>query len=85
MSVEALQADYTPNNIPIVLTIPECARAYHLSPYALRRWVNTGELKAVRSGKKIFINTSVLNEFLQGGGQCEPIGSYGGIRVIKER
>ncbi len=80
-----LQTAAAPDNIPVVLTIPECAKAYNLPPYALRRWVKTGALKAVRSGKKIFINTDVLNKFLQGGGEYAQEGNYGSIRVINER
>ena len=74
---------YSPNahTIPIVLTIPEAAAAYNLPPYTLRRWVKTGELKAVRSGRKIFINSGVLNDFLQGtpAAQAE---DYGKIRAV---
>ena len=69
------------DNIPIVLTIPEAAAAYNLPPYTLRRWVKTGELKAVRSGRKVFINSAVLNEFLRGGISA-PIPAAGGIRRV---
>lgn len=70
------------NNIPIVLTIPEAAAAYNLPPYTLRRWVKTGELKAVRSGRKVFINSAVLNEFLRGGLSATVPVAQGDIRKV---
>lgn len=73
-----------PGKVPVVLTIPQCAKVYNLSPYTLRRWVKTGVLNAIRSGKKIFINTDTLNNFLSSGGGLEPV-NHNGIRIIKER
>ena len=70
-----------PDNIPVVYSIPQCAAAYNLPAYALRRWIKEGKLKAVRSGRKIFINTDVLNSFLASGGMFEPVS--GGIRQVK--
>lgn len=71
------------DKIPTVLSIPQCAAAYNLPPYALRRWIKEGKIKTVLSGRKMFINTNLLNDFLAGGGIVEPVN--GGIRIITEQ
>ena len=77
-----VQSSAIPNRIPTVLSIPQCAAAYNLPPYTLRRWIKEGKLKVIRSGRKMFVNTGVLNDFLASGGMFEP-GNIGIRRVAK--
>lgn len=37
-----------------------------VSEYALRLWIRTGALPAVRSGNKILVNMETLHRFLSG-------------------
>ncbi len=46
-----------------MLTIAE---TYGISQYAVRKWVNSGSLPAVRIGKKFLINEQVIEKFLKG-------------------
>lgn len=75
------QTIQNPGNIPVVYSLPQCAKAYNLPPYALRRWIKEGKLKAIHSGRKIFINADTLNTFLSGSGAAESVNN--GIRIIK--
>lgn len=43
------------------------SEGYHVTEYALRKWVHNGELPSVRSGKKFFIVYSQVIEFLTTG------------------
>lgn len=49
-----------------MLTIAETAANYGISQYAVRKWVNSGALPAVRIGKKFLINEQVIESFLKG-------------------
>lgn len=49
-----------------MLTIAETAETYGISQYAVRKWVNSGSLPAVRIGKKFLINEQVIEKFLKG-------------------
>jgi excisionase family DNA binding protein len=51
---------------PHMMTLPEAAQAFGLPLYAIRRWVKSGELKAVYAGKKAFVNEAILRAFLSG-------------------
>ena len=49
----------------VMLGIKEIPLKYQgLTEHAVRRWVNSGELPSIRTGKKILIAESVLCEFL---------------------
>lgn len=43
-----------------MLTIAETATNFGVSQYAVRKWVNEGELPAVRIGKKYLLNEQVV-------------------------
>ena len=53
-------------------TIAETAENYSVSQYAVRKWVNSGSLPAVRIGKKFLINEQVIESFLKGEFRHEP-------------
>ena len=58
------------SGLPKVGTIAQAAKDFSLPPYAIRTWVRSGTLPAVRSGRKIFINYNALAAFLEG--SCLP-------------
>lgn len=70
-----------PDNIPVVYSIPQLAAVSGLPLHAIRRWIKEGKFPVVRSGRKIFINLDVFNNFLTSGCMFEPVS--GGIRQVK--
>lgn len=60
------------NNIPKMMTIPEIARTGLLPEHALRVMVKRGEIPAVYSGAKAFINYDNLIAKLSQMGSVEP-------------
>jgi excisionase family DNA binding protein len=56
-----------------MLTILEAAKKYSIAVHALRIWVKSGELPAVRCGKKYLIADMRLRDFLlNGNNQTKP-------------
>jgi excisionase family DNA binding protein len=56
-----------------MLTIVEAAEKYGLAVHAVRCWVKSGELPAVKCGKKYLIADMRLHEFLLiGNNQAKP-------------
>ena len=67
-----------------MLSIKETAAKYNIAVHALRVWVKTGELPAVRCGKKHLICESIFRDFLLRGNnqpKLEPV-QYGKIRQL---
>ena len=65
-----------------MLTIAETATNFGISQYAVRKWVNEGELPAVRIGKKYLLNEQVVENFLKG--ECAaPSGEKSDVYEIK--
>jgi len=65
-------------------TIPEAAGAYGVAVHAVRGWVKSGALPAVKAGKKFLICDIVLRDFLMRGTNDmppEPI-EFGKIRRL---
>lgn len=70
-------------DIPRMLTIKEAAKETGLAEYHIRRLCKTGEIVAVRTGKKILVNITKLCEYLNTthAGSPEPV-EYGKIRRV---
>jgi len=51
---------------PEMLTINEAAKKSGLATYALRRWVKSGDLPTVSTGRKVLIAADNLQRFLLG-------------------
>ncbi len=47
-----------------LFTIPEVARMFQVSTKTVRRWIDTGELRAHRLGRQWRIGTSEVERFL---------------------
>lgn len=67
-----------------MLTIAETAANYGISQYAVRKWVNSGSLPAVRIGKKFLINEQVIENFLKGENKSNPVSSGNTVVEIKK-
>ncbi len=46
-------------------TIPETAKALHVTPQTIRAYIKKGKIKSQRIGRPIFITETNLREFLQ--------------------
>ncbi len=53
-------------HIPTMRTIAETAEIFHLPVHFVRQKVNSGEVVAVRAGKKFLVNVEKFAEFLNG-------------------
>jgi len=52
-------------------TIPEVAKALHVTPQTVRAYIKQGKIKSQRIGRPILITENNLKEFLQG--STEPV------------
>ncbi len=52
------------NRLPVMITVKEAAKATGLAEYYLRKLCITGQIKAVKNGKKYYINEASLCDFL---------------------
>lgn len=70
-------------DIPRMLTIKEAAKETGLAEYHIRRLCKTGEIVAVRTGKKFLLNMDRFIEYLNTthAGGPEPV-EYGKIRRV---
>ena len=67
-----------------MLTIKEAALSYGVAVWAIRTWVNTGQLPAVKTGRKFLIAAQNIENFLmQGNNQSADAENTGGMRRIK--
>ena len=67
-----------------MLTVSEAAQKYGVAVFAVRRWIKTGDLPAVFTGKRALIADSNLQQFLLNGSKqpaTEPL-QHGKIRKI---
>ncbi|MCL1882849.1 MAG: helix-turn-helix domain-containing protein [Defluviitaleaceae bacterium] len=48
-------------------SIVEAANAYGIPVYALRRWINCGDIPACRSGRKYLVTAQNIESFLLNG------------------
>ncbi len=71
------------NSIPRMMTIPEIAKTGLLPEHALRVMVKNGDIPAVYSGAKAFINFDNLCQKLSQMGAVEP--SKKAINIIETR
>lgn len=51
---------------PHICTVDQLSAETNISAYTIRRWVKSGELKHIRSGRKYLINYDVFMSFLEG-------------------
>lgn len=56
-----------PLKIPTMLTIKETAELFKLPTYFVRQKVNSGEVVAVRAGRKFLVNAEKFAEYLNVG------------------
>ena len=56
-------------NLPVMATIKEAAKAVNLSPYCIRQFVlkRNKNIKFIKTGRKYLINLNSLIEFLNNG------------------
>lgn len=52
------------NKIPEMLTVKDTAKKFGLSEYLIRTKAKSGEIVAVRIGKKLLINSDKFSEYL---------------------
>ena len=71
------------NSIPKMMTIPEIAKTGLLPEHALRVMVKNGEIPAVYSGAKAFINFDNLCQKLSQMGSTEPPKKV--INIVEKR
>ena len=55
-----------PINVPTMLTIKETAELFNLPVHFVRQKVNSGEVVAVRAGKKYLVNVERFADYLNG-------------------
>lgn len=69
--------------VPRMLTIKEAAKETGLAEYHIRRLCKTGEIVAVKTGRKFLVNITKLCEYLNTthAGGPEPV-EYGKIRRV---
>ncbi len=53
-----------PNDLPLVLSVPELAKVLGIGRNAAYSLVNSGEIRSIRIGKNIRIPQSALMDFL---------------------
>ena len=59
-----MNANPTPDNLPLVLSVPELAAVLHIGRNAAYELVNTGKIRSIRIGKNIRIPQSALLDYL---------------------
>ena len=60
-----MNANRNPENLPLVLSVPELASVLHIGRNAAYDLVNSGQIRCVRIGKNIRIPQSALLEYLE--------------------
>ena len=65
MEVHTLNANRNPENLPLVLSVPELASVLHIGRNAAYDLVNSGQIRCVRIGKSIRIPQSALLDYLE--------------------
>ncbi len=55
---------FNPQNLPLVLSVPELAKVLGIGRNAAYALVNSGEIRSIRIGKNIRIPQSALMDFL---------------------
>lgn len=55
--------------LPRMRSIKAAAKELSIPEYALRRWIKSGAVPAVNTGKKFLVNLDKLIDFLEGGEQ----------------
>lgn len=56
--------------LPRMRTIKAAAQELDIPEYALRRWVKSGAVPAVNTGRKFLVNLDKLIDFLESGEQA---------------
>lgn len=59
-----MNANRIPDNLPLVLSVPELAAVLHIGRNAAYDLVNTGKIRSIRIGKNIRIPQSALLDYL---------------------
>ena len=59
-----MNANRIPDNLPLVLSVPELASVLHIGRNAAYELVNTGQIRSIRIGKNIRIPQSALLDYL---------------------
>jgi excisionase family DNA binding protein len=59
-----MNANRNPENLPLVLSVPELASVLHIGRNAAYDLVNSGQIRCVRIGKNIRIPQSALMDYL---------------------
>ena len=60
-----MNANRNPENLPLVLSVPELASVLHIGRNAAYDLVNSGQIRCVRIGKSIRIPQSALLDYLE--------------------
>ncbi|MDR0992794.1 MAG: helix-turn-helix domain-containing protein [Ruminococcus sp.] len=50
--------------IPRMATVKQAAKEFHISCYSVRQLAYSGQINCFKSGKKVLINLSSLEDFL---------------------
>lgn len=59
-----MNANRIPDNLPLVLSVPELAAVLHIGRNAAYELVNSGKIRSIRIGKNIRIPQSALMDYL---------------------
>ena len=59
-----MNANRIPDNLPLVLSVPELASVLHIGRNAAYELVNSGTIRSIRIGKNIRIPQSALLDYL---------------------
>ena len=59
-----MSANRIPDNLPLVLSVPELASVLHIGRNAAYELVNSGTIRSIRIGKNIRIPQSALLDYL---------------------
>lgn len=59
-----MNANRIPDNLPLVLSVPELASVLHIGRNAAYELVNSGQIRSIRIGKNIRIPQSALLDYL---------------------
>ena len=59
-----MNANRIPDNLPLVLSVPELAAVLHIGRNAAYDLVNSGKIRSIRIGKNIRIPQSALLDYL---------------------
>lgn len=70
------------NDLPIMLTVNQTAEAFGISRHFARQLALTGQVNAVRSGKKILINRSSVARYFESATLKSESSSIGIRRVL---